>query len=118
MNIQFFQHHLLEKLSFLHYIAFVPLQKISCPCIWLKLTSSDIFIEIKKLILIFTWRDLPSNPAVKILSFHCGGPGLIPAEGTKISHAAHAKKKKKKGQLISTYNSIGNFNDFLHCNKI
>ena len=32
--VQFFQHHLSKRLSFLHCIFLPPLSKIRCPCVW------------------------------------------------------------------------------------
>ena len=35
--VQFSQHHLLKRLSFLHCIFLPPLWKIRCPCVWVYL---------------------------------------------------------------------------------
>ena len=54
-------------------------------------------------------RDFPGGPAVKILSFHSGGMGSIPSQGTKIPHATQRgpKKEKKKGLKTQSWDFPG-----------
>ena len=33
---------------------------------------------------------------VRILHFHCGGPGSVPSWGIKVPQATHSSQKKKK----------------------
>ena len=40
--------------------------------------------------------DFPGSAEVKTLCFHCRGAGLIPGQGTKVSHAAWCSQEKKK----------------------
>ena len=41
----------------------------------------------------YSW-DLPGDPVVNTLYFHCRGTGLIPGWGTKILHATRHWQKK------------------------
>ena len=46
MDVQFYQSHLLERRSFLHWVAFVSLPKISLACLYLFLGSLFCFIDL------------------------------------------------------------------------
>ena len=41
-----------------------------------------------------TKKDFPDGPGVKTLPSNAGGVGLIPGQGTKITHAKKKKKEK------------------------
>ena len=47
-----------------------------------------------------SWKFL-GGPGVKILCFHCWGPGSIPGWGTKIPQAMWCGQKKKKKILVA-----------------
>ena len=43
--VQFFQHHLLKRLSFLHSIFLPPLSKIRCPCVYGFISGLSILLH-------------------------------------------------------------------------
>ena len=53
-NVQVFLHHFLKRLSFLHCIAFTPLGKISCDCIYVGLFLVSLFCSIDLFVYSFT----------------------------------------------------------------
>ena len=64
--------------------------------------------KIAKWHLVHSW-EFPNGLVIKDSGFHCRGVGVIPGQGTKISHASVQKKKKKrwyiqrvKGEEVNT----------------
>ena len=49
--------------------------------------------KIAKWHLVHSW-EFPNGLVIKDSGFHCRGVGVIPGQGTKISHASVPKKKK------------------------
>ena len=63
--------------------------------------------KIAKWHLVHSW-EFPNGLVIKDSGFHCRGVGVIPGQGTKISHASVPKKKKRwyiqrvKGEEVKT----------------
>ena len=49
--------------------------------------------------------EFPGSPVVRTWCFHCGGPGSIPGEGTKILQATQCGKNRKTNKNTVTTGS-------------
>ena len=46
-------------------------------------------------------REFPGSPVVRTQHFHCGGPGSIPGQGTKITQVAWYSQRGKSTQIMT-----------------